>query len=372
MVSLAKGAPSARMAVLAVGLAFLVGESLAACGTSSRPPHPRSSPQIISSPTATPSPLPSPSIGTTSCRLPLYGSGLSSPGAGSPAGGFLQLPGGGVSPAAGTSLTEVAGSWQTTGSPHLTGDEDEESWDYQLSRWLPASPAEISPSGTQYAYAAGASGQVQVHLVTPASGADNVLIGESDYQVLGWQGEQILLVAAASSGSGTEGLYLLNPGTGAVRELQPQISTVSWYLVGGGAVWGVGVNAADPSPPPTGSGDELLRYDEATGALTTWSYQPGLSILPVGVTGAGDPVEVVEGTSQTLVQLATAPAAATRLLQGAGLDSLMPLEVTSSFSDAHGTWLSTDSGLYLLTPQSQLLLEQTGNFTNAEVVGPCD
>lgn len=280
----------------------------------------------------------------------------------------MTLPLGTVTTAAGTSLQPApqgsAGLWQTTGSPPLLGDQDEESWDAQLARWLPASPPELSPTGTQYAYA----GSDGVHLVTPAQASDRLVSSTGSYQVLGWSGESILLVANLTSGGSA--LYKLNPGSGHLTTLSGGGLT-SWYAVGGGAVWGSAVNPADPSPPPLGAGDEILRYDLSSGTTSTWSYSPGSQVTVVGVTGAGDPIEVVATASQTVIQLATAPATATPLLRGAGLGSLMPLEVASSITDTHGTWMGTDSGLYLLTPQQQLLLERPGNFVNAAVVGAC-
>lgn len=283
----------------------------------------------------------------------------------------MQLPSGTVAEAPGTTLTQGPQGWRTGGPHSLSGDLDQESWDQQLSRWVPASPPEISPTGTQYAYAYATSSGAEVHLVTPALGSDDVLASGGDYQVLGWQGEQIILAGNSTAGSGAEGLYRLSPGTGATATLQVPAAGVAWYMVGPGAIWGSDVNAADPAPPAAGPGDQLLRFDETTGKVAAWSYQPGLTVVPVAVTAAGDPVEEVQSPTSTFVQVATGPSTATRLLEGAGLNSLMPLEVTSSLTDSHGTWLTTDSGLYVLTPQLKLLLEQTGNFANAAVVGPC-
>ena len=345
--------------------------ALAACGAASRTvsPRPTASPRV--SATATPLPLPSPSLGSLSCRLPLYGSGLASnPSGGSPQGGFMQLPQGQVALAPSTTLTtSPGGGWETLAPPVLSGDQDEESWDPALGRWLPATPDELSPSGTQYAYVEQATGSV--HLVTPASNSDVALATGSGYQVVGWVNEEIYLTAAGTDGTQPQGLYRLSAAGGGVTTALPPSTTETWYLSAQGAIWGTGVNPLDQNPPASGSGDEVVRYDPATGTVTTWSYAPGLTVNLLGVTAAGDPVELVEGPQANTLQVATSPTAATRLLAGAGLDSLQPFEVSSTFTDSHGTWLTTDSGLYLLTPSLTLDLEQTGNFANAEVVGPC-
>ena len=357
-----------RPALLAAGAISL---ALAGCGSAAPKVAPSPSARPRPTITASPHPLPSPSVGTLSCRLPLYGSGLAAnPAGGSPEGGFMQLPQGAVSLAPSTTLVATpGGTWQTEGSPALLGDQDEESWDPALGRWLPASPPELSPSGTQYAYFDQAASSL--HLVTMASFSDQALSTGGDYRVLGWLGEEIMLGAVSAPGAETQGLYRLSVTGGGVQMDLPPSASESWSLTGAGAVWGTGVDPQDPSPPANGAGDEVLRYDPGTGTVSAWSYAPGLSVNLLGVTAAGQPVELVEGPQANTLEVATGPPTATRLLAGAGLDSLQPFEVSSAFTDPHGTWLTTDSGLYLLTPNLTLDLEQTGNFANVEVVGPC-
>ena len=282
----------------------------------------------------------------------------------------MQLPQGQVVLAPSTTLsTSPSGGWETVAPPVLSGDQDEESWDPALDRWLPATPGELSPSGTQYAYVDQATGSV--HLVTPSSDSDEALSSGGGYQVVGWVNEEIYLTAAGTNGGQPQGLYRLSAAGGGVTTALPPSTTESWYLSAKGAIWGTGINPQDPNPPASGSGDEVVQYDPATGTVTPWSYAAGLTVNLLGVTASGQPVEMVEGPQANTLEVATSPTAATRLLAGAGLDSLQPFEVSSAFTDSHGTWLTTDSGLYLLTPSLTLDLEQTGNFANAQVVGPC-
>ncbi len=282
----------------------------------------------------------------------------------------MQLPQGQVVLAPSTTLsTSPSGGWETVAPPVLSGDQDEESWDPALDRWLPATPGELSPSGTQYAYVDQATGSV--HLVTPSSDSDEALSSGGGYQVVGWVNEEIYLTAAGTNGGQPQGLYRLSAAGGGVTTALPPSTTESWYLSAKGAIWGTGINPQDQNPPASGSGDEVVQYDPATGTVTPWSYAAGLTVNLLGVTASGQPVEMVEGPQANTLEVATSPTAATRLLAGAGLDSLQPFEVSSAFTDSHGTWLTTDSGLYLLTPSLTLDLEQTGNFANAQVVGPC-
>jgi hypothetical protein len=282
----------------------------------------------------------------------------------------MQLPQGQVALAPSTTLTtSPSGGWETVTPPVLSGDQDEESWDPALGRWLPATPGELSPGGTQYAYVDQDTGAV--HLVTPAGDSDVALSAGVGYQVVGWVNEEIYLTAAGTVGAQPQGLYRLSAAGGGISTVLPPSTDETWYLSAQGAIWGTGVNPQDQNPPASGSGDEILRYDLTSGTVSTWSYAPGLTVNLLGVTAAGQPVELVEGPQANTLEVATSPTAATRLLAGAGLDSLQPFEVSSAFTDSHGTWLTTDSGLYLLTPSLTLDLEQTGNFANAEVVGPC-
>lgn len=324
----------------------------------------------------------SPGSDALSCSLPIYGTSVAAGSTGSQAlGGFLQLPSGNVDPALDTGVVGVAGAfseWQTQATPTLFGDVPEESYDPALAAWVPASPAELSPSGTQYAYvsvgdiANPTSTSVAVHLVTISTASDQVIYSRGQTEVLGWDGGRILLVDHSPTSNVTGGLLSLDPATASAVTLQPQTSGVEWYLASATAVWGGQSNPADPSPPPVEvPWDEALRFNIATGQVAVWSYHPGEQVTVVGTTAAGDPLETVQGTARTALVVATSPSSAITLLTGPGLSSARGLSVYSTYTDSHGTWVATDQGLYLLTPALKLVQEQVGNFANATIVGPC-
>jgi len=344
--------------------------------TVSPSPSPKVSPSPFTSPVA------SPGADVLTCSLPVYGSSvLVGSSANQQAGGFVDLPSGSVVVAPDTGLSPVSGQfneWQTQAVPPLSGDADEESYDAVLNRWVPATPAEISGTGTQYAYvvvgniSAPQSTPVYVHLVTIASAGDQVIYSSSQTEVLGWYGGQILLVGHVPTASTTEGLLSLNPATGTATTVQPAQSGVEWYLASAPVVWGGEMNPADTSPPPVEvPWDETIRYDLSSGQEQVWSYHPGEQVTVVGTTAAGDPIETVEGTSESSLEVATSPDTATTLLTGPGLTSAHGLTIYSTFTDSHGTWVGTDQGLYLLSPSLHFSEEQAGNFANATIVGAC-
>ncbi len=344
--------------------------------------HP--SPSARVTPQATPftSPASGPGAGTLSCSLPIYGASVTAQSApGTALGGFLELPSGAVDPVPDTGVIAVAGAfseWETQATPALYGDVPEESYDQPLAQWVPARPSELSPSGTQYAYvtvgdvADPSTTSVQVHLVTIATASDQVIYSQGETEVLGWNGEQLLLVDHIPTSDVAEGLLSLDPATATAVTLQPEVSGVDWYLAAAGAVWGGRTNPADSSPPAVFvPWDEALRYDLTTGQISTWSYHPGDQVTVVGATSSGDPLETIQGTGQTTLAVATSPTSAVTLLTGPGLASARGLAVYSTYTDAHGTWVATDQGLYLLTPTLRFIQEQVGNFAGATLVGPC-
>ncbi len=366
------------------GGAVLATLVMASCGAtpSANHHHPHPTPTASQLPSPFNSPVASPRSQTLSCQLPIYGSSVVVGSGGTQAaGGFLALPSGSVTQQSLTGLTPVSGQfdeWQSATTPTLVGDSPVETYDSLLGKWIPATPAEVAPTGSQYAYAViGDISQPQttpvyVHLVTISSASDVVVYASGQTEVLGWDRGQILLVDHVPTASVTTGLKALDPATEQIQSLEPDTSGVEWYLDGAGAVWGGELNPSDPAAPQVQvPQDEVLRYDLSTGRVEVWSYHQGDQVTVVGTTAAGDPLELVQSPAQTVLEVATSPSASSSLLAGPGLASSQGLAVYSTFTDSHGTWIGTDQGLYLLTPALQLIPEQSGNFANATIVGGC-
>ncbi|MHB8393113.1 MAG: hypothetical protein ACYDC5_01120 [Candidatus Dormibacteria bacterium] len=365
-------------------IALVAAVGLASCGTA--PPaaghrsHP--SPTVSERPSPFNSPVASPGNQSLSCQLPIYGSSVVVSSSGTQeAGGLLALPSGAVTAESLTSLTPVSGQfdeWQSQTTPALFGDSSVESYDSVLGRWVPATPAEIAPTGTQYAYVVVGditqpqTTPVYVHLVTIATASDEVIYSSGQTEVLGWDQGQLLLVDHLPTSSVTTGLKTIDPASEQINTLEPDTSGVEWYLASPGAVWGGELNSSDPTPPQVQvPQDEALRYDLATGRVAVWSYHPGDQVTVVGTTASGAPLELIQSAAQADLEVATSSTTSSTLLSGPGLASGQGLAIYSTYTDSHGTWIGTDQGLYLLTAALQLIPEQAGNFANATIVGAC-
>lgn len=76
-----------------------------------------------------------------------------------------------------------------------------------------------------------------------------------------------------------QGLWWISAQGGQPRLID---STIWQPVVANGAAWGLGFNAADPSPAPGGIGsahNTILRFDLNTGASQVWWYRPGNDML---------------------------------------------------------------------------------------------
>jgi hypothetical protein len=316
-----------------------------------------------SSPTATPSPTPSPSPAALSCRLPISWEVVNGPTI-TPKAGFLSFPG----------QTIAEDPSAPLGSRF---------YDRALSRWLPTTRETVSNDGTRYAYSEGnayVSSQGRVHVVDVTSGVDRVIYsGSPVFGVVDFATEGIYLTGAAAEGS-PRGLWLMNPGTGAVRLIN---RTIDGPQVGGGAAWGKDFNAADPSPGPggiEGPSNTVVRLDLRSGAQTPWFYLPGTNLYLAGADAAGYPFVIAGRNSgsdfSTATQelwLVTAPASPTQLFTGSASEQY-PIRLAAI--DSHGIWF--DGKTYTAAPGTVWLYSAgairvvaTVNVDTLQVAGGC-
>jgi hypothetical protein len=263
--------------------------AIAACGGGS----PKSSAVIVSaSPAASAATTPAaatPSPTAASCRLPLASGDAPVDGriadgtAGH--GGFLQVPDGTFS-ADGASMG---------------------SYDRAVTRWLPVLRAWVSPDGTRYAWGEprALSGPATgiVHVVNAATGADHPVDVPSASAVVSFEKEGVYVTRIVpDSGAPPQGLTLVDPATGAARQIT---ADGAWVTIGDGAAYGQDVDPA--LPPPAGVGgpgatNRIRRLDLATGAVTNVSSYPGADAKVLGVYHAM-PLIGVTATSSTTVLL---------------------------------------------------------------------
>jgi hypothetical protein len=219
-------------------------------------------------------------------------------------------------------------------------------YDRAFSKWLPVSRVQVSPDGRRYAYAANADGGASfagtnLHVVDVATGADRVVYsGSTTYTVVDFASAGIYVTSIASPFSATHGLWLQDPSGGQPKLISSEILEPA---VGGGAAWGLHLNAADPSPGTggvEGAGNEVLRFDLHTGASTPWFYRPGARVWILGFDPAGHAfVRVVTEANVTEpigLWLVQSQSQAIRLFAGNGPD---PSQLGAV--DNHGVWFDS-------------------------------
>ena len=355
--------------------AVTAGMALAGCGGSSGTsrvaptPHPTkgvspaasatSSPHVSPPPPASPSatPLAPPALPAT-CRVPVAGSGV-----GHQSGvnnrflaGFIDVGTG--AEAVDPSGEMVAGAsgdnrWHSVATPILYGDTAQATYGAVAGRWVPVAPGDLAPDGLRYAYTeivntANGPPTSRIHLVDIGAAADRVLLDtdRGAYDVLAFTGEGIYVVHHLPGADASDGLWLLDPGTGSLRQIRASEQRVSWTWIHGHAAWAEVPNPADPSPPSFSKGgfDEVMRLDLATGAVATWFYSPGQAVSIAGFDTQEHPLVRVAFSDQSarLYSVASASAAA-QIVPGSGTAS----DVVSAYTGRYGTWLSTLQSLYL-------------------------
>jgi hypothetical protein len=303
------------------------------------------SPTLVSSPAASPSPVPGDlplSHVSFSCRLPVSFS--TSIGAIPNQSAFIAFP-----------------SASVTIDPSGKGGAY---FDRAFSRWLTVGRNAVSPDGAHYAYVdLGDQGVFYVHVVDVLTGRDRALTENGNgfsFQpsVFDYATEGIFIVQAFERIQ--PGLWLVDPATGSMR----QVSSAAGLQLsrGGGIFWTGDLNPADPNPVMTGSSagtlpDQIDRLDIRSGGNVTWLYRPGRGFLIVGLDVRGHPlIDAYAGNPQaqpktdpidhsaTELMLALDPTTQMTIYKGTLVETL-----GGAISDSHGIWFGSPQGIYLFT-----------------------
>lgn len=318
--------------------------------------------QVVSPPPTVQPAVTSPPAVNFSCRLPVVWSPYQ-PGASAPANqwGFVVLPGGQLVTQSGPPPQAVQ---YQLGWPGL-------SYDRAVSRWLPVSRSAVSSDGLKYAYAeydppgpsdgkAVHANSGRIHIVDVRSGADTILYsGSPSFGVVDLETDAVFLTQVGIGYTpSAQGLYSLAIG-GGIPRLMPgvnaQTDRYSWTPASEKVWWAVefapGVLAG------MGSGNELIRYDAAAGAVQTWATATSPAFLEIaGVDLTGRPITVT-GPASTQdpnnadfsVSVVTAPGKASSIWDGNAPPG--PPSVT----DAHGVWMSADQAIWLYGTDGSML-----------------
>ena len=146
------------------------------------------------------------------------------------------------------------------------------------------------------------------------------------------------------------GLWLMDPNTGAIREVGPTYFP-DVMAIAGSALWHGSVNPADPNP--VGglgvSSDSIDRFDLVSGSRTPWLYLPESAPRVVAVDLTGHPISLVAHgfSDKAELLLVTAPGIAQQIFHGTQRE----LEgLGSPIADSHGVWFGSSTGIYLYSP----------------------
>jgi hypothetical protein len=288
---------------------------------------------------------------------------------------FLDLASGSLTPdATGGFIQEAVDggqAYRSVAKPVLAGDSTA-TYDWTLARWLPARPEEISRDGKHYAY----HGLGAIHVVDVATGTDRTFPAPAGPdQVLYYASEGIYFdqlspyvgpgAPLAWSGPPAPGLWLMNPSSGQVTRV---FSDKPVAAVGGFAAWVPTVNASDPQPLWSSSGnlpDEVDRRDLNRGGTVRWFYRPGSLVQVIGFDSDRRAVISVstpqaDGFFSYQVLLAPTPDHIDLVYSGA--------QVPPVVADQHGIWLSDDRGIWLYSQANGL--HQMAK-ASGQPAGPC-
>jgi hypothetical protein len=280
-------------------------------------------------------PSPTPSSGALTCRLPVAVRG----GGGGAQAAFIQFPQMQLQPATGPSFS--GSQSPSSGGP---------AYDQALATWVPVPPADISPDGARYAYSAvdwttnAPPTVTHIHVVDVRTGADREVFNQGAYDIAAFTTDGIYLVHHLPGTDASNGLWLLDPDTGAIRAITT-----------GGIDWNVGASAGwsgDLAPGDTAPGkfpaDRLLRLDLHTGSVAPWFTRPGLQVQVFGFDAAGHPLVVAGSETKSELWLVTGSNAATLIQSGPGWSSPDGLTLFwPAVTDSHGIWINSNQGIYL-------------------------
>jgi hypothetical protein len=272
-----------------------------------------------------------------------------------------DVPGGWITLPVGTYESDPTSNLPRAGSP------EDLSYDRAFNRWILATWNHVSPDGRRYVTQGSNGGEEIVDVATGAVRPLAMPAVNGTWYVIDWNAQGVYFSLMGGEGPGDPGLWLLNPDSGAVRQLD---ATEHWTQVDSRAAWAVG----------QASGTMLLRrMDLASAKVTTelavpfhFPYQSGDQLLElIALDAQGRPLVLTRDWQKPYpwrLALVVAP----DMLQDVSIPSSWaagwPMADTGdpfqSFRDVHGFLLSKGiwlygsysfGGLALLTPDGVLM-----------------
>lgn len=264
-------------------------------------------------------------------------------------------------------VLEGGGLDMTVAAPVLRGSalsQDQSiAYDAEVKRWLPVTRSAVRADGLAYAYAepliatAGDTlwDSTRIHVVSLPDGGDRVIYSGTPLAVIAYQPEGIYVVHVKYYTDYAGPLSLLDPAGGATKSLPKGVSYFTF--IDGGVAW---TDLGRITPPA------LYRLDVTTGASEKWadvSDDQGSWMRFLGLDADGHPLVDIVRMGSDLEKLFVYTAPQTRTFIA---------DVTlhyGAITDANGTWLTGDDGIYLLDASHHLA--QVSRATGGNVAGRC-
>jgi hypothetical protein len=332
---------------------------VSACGSQATNTAATRSASASATPTATPTQVASatntPALQGLACKLPV----VTDPSG----GGWLTFP-------AGTYQSDPKAN---VALPTPTFFPLSRSYDKAFERWLPVPRDWISPDGKHYAYPdlpgpdyhGGSPPPGGVHVVDIASGTDHFFNPgtppqDSFWWVLDYETEGVYLAVQPNGPAPPNGLWLLDPSTGAVRKIAEPIVV---QYISSGAAWSTADALAGHGPGP---GSRLNRTDLKTGAMASWYKRTDIEFTVAGADGSGHPILEVWKYQPKQLLLITGAGSATILLPAPGSAVPTLSNVVHPVADSHGIWFGDMAGtISLYTPETGI--KQMAQVSSSQV-----
>jgi len=246
--------------------------------------------------------------------------------------------------------------------PTLYG-EGSATYSAAAKRWLPVPGIHVRSDSLAYAYSetyrstatAGLDDATRVRVVSLVDGSSRVIYAGAARGVVAYAPEGIYVTAVTLYSDFSQGLWRLDPVTGASTQL---LDGYAGGLIDRGALW---INRGMPP-------NSLVRTQISTRVSQTWiDSAPGSYAWFVGLDANGHPiVNVGQGadfaSARWRVYVYTSPQSST-LVGDAAVREI-------GVNDGYGTWLAGEDGIYLLRPGGTVL-DKVSNVTGGNVAGPC-
>lgn len=284
-----------------------------------------------------------------SCRLPIVTSPIEAAGL-TLHGGFITFPAAKLAEDAGGTVhyRNAEADFATTATPVLYGDGVVPFYDRAQSRWVPARGRQALADGSAYAYTTYSSqtGLFTAFVVNVRSGISQSFKVPPVWspEVADFGAAGVYLVSGSAIGGPGEGVWLLDPRTGAIKELG-QIHRV--WAVRDGYAWVARFDSRDKTVwPPTeiAPANSLVRIDLATGAETIWFYRAGSYPWLIDLDSIDRPVVLLGGNSGNEVLLLDRPGLPGQLVYSGSI----PLDYLQG--DGDRLWFGGSRGIYLYSP----------------------